>query len=203
MLRTSVLLICLFLVGESYSQFHEMNIREISEISEAQAYASRYGEVSFGLVNSELDVFLFDGVDMNNMKASVGKVNTLYQRRTKFLKDTVISMMNLQVITFDAEHMSLDSANALIDLMMADYKLGLNYWKLMKKYESEFCQFSSGPIETDQLVGRYGVDLSNKRQDEIIKWSYPNRPNLPILIIIHKEAHPVPAFYAISYNVAG
>lgn len=203
MLRSSVLLILLLSVGACHAQFHEMNIRKITDLSEAQAYASRYSEVSFGLVNSELDVFLFDSVDMNNMRASVGKISTLYHRRTKFLKDTIISMMNLQVISFEAGTVSLDSANLIIDQIMADYAEGMNYWHLMKKYESTGCHFNSGPIQTDHLMGRYGINLADKKESEIIKWSYPNRPNLPILIIIHKEAHPVPAFYAISYNVAG
>ena len=185
------------------AQFHEMNIRKISEIAEAQDYASRYSEVTFGLVNSEFDVFLFDSVDMNNLHASVGKISTLYHRRTKFLKDTVISMMNLQVISFESEHISSDSANTIIDRIMIDYREGMNFWHIMKKYESEGCQFSNGPVQTDLLLDRYGINLSNKKTSEIIKWSHPNRPNLPILIIIHQEAHPVPAFYAISYNVAG
>jgi hypothetical protein len=203
MLRSSILLIFLFSVGHSFGQFHEMNIRKISDLAEAESYASRYGEVSFGIVNAELDVLLFDSVDLSNMRASVGKVNTLYQRRTKFLKDTVVTMMNLQVISFEMEHLSSDSTDLLIERIIADHQQGMSYWNLMKKYESGGCHFSSGPIQTDHLVPRYGINLVDRKKSELIQWRYPNQPNLPVLIIIDEEAHPVPAFYAISYNVAG
>jgi hypothetical protein len=180
-----------------------MNIRKISELSEAKAYASRYSEVSFGLVNPELDVLLFDSVDLSNMRASVGKITTLYQRRTKFLKDTVISMMNLQVISFQMELISIDSATALMQEIEEDYARGLNYWQLLKKYGSPACHFHSGPVETDQVPLRYGMNPADRRESDIIRSTYPNRPGAPMLIIIKEASHPVPAFFAISYNVAG
>ena len=203
-----MLKLCLYLIiGLSsygaYAQFHDDNIPKITSLQAAEEYAGRYKEVSFGLVNSELDVFLFDNVDITNMSASVGKINTIYRRRTKFLKDTSITMLNVQVIEFDPVKISPDSANVIIAEIIKKYKSGTSYWNLMKEYRSSSCKFEGGPISTELLEKRFGSTLEGRKKDDIFKWSYSNRPNLPIIIIIHEEAHPVPAFYAISYNVAG
>lgn len=187
----------------AYGQFHDNNIPKIESVDAAKEYADRYREVSVNLVNSEMDVFLFDEVDTGNMKASVGKISTIYRRRTKFLKDTVVTLVNVQTIEFDHDKISIDSANVLIDEIIKKYNAGTSYWNLMKQYRSESCKFNSGPSPTELLKKRYGCTLEDRKKDEIFKWSYSNRPSLPIIIIINEEAHPVPAFWAISYNVAG
>ncbi len=201
MLRLCSILLVIGVAGVARAQMHEENIPKINTVEEAIEYANKYREVSVEIVNSERDVFLFDHVDLDNLSASVGKINTLYQRRTKFLKDTMITMVNVQTIDFNNQLIDIDSANALIDLIMKDYKNGSSYWDLMKKYQSASCRFDSGPVATEALEKRYGSTLTERKKDEIFKWSYPNRPNLPVIIIIHEEAHPVPAFYAISYTV--
>jgi hypothetical protein len=185
------------------AQFHDKNIPKITSVKAAEEYAGRYSEVSFGLVNSEMDVFLFDNVDTTDMPSSVGTINTIYRRRTKFLKDTTITMLNVQVIEFDSGRISLDSANFLIAEIIKKYENGTSYWNLMKEYRNESCKFEGGPVSTELLKERFGSTLEQRRKDEVFKWSYSNRPNLPIVIIIHEEAHSVPAFYAISYNISG
>lgn len=187
----------------SKAQFHDNNIPKINSLEAAKEYADRYREVTFGIVNSEMDVFLFDVVDTTDMGASIGTTNTIYRRRTKFLKDTMVTLVNVQVIEFDQNKISIDSANVLISQILEKFNSGSSYWNLMKEYRNESCTFNSGPSTTELLHKRFGSTLEDRKRDEIFKWSYSNRPNLPVIIIIQEEAHPVPAFYAISYNVSG
>lgn len=186
----------------SWSQFHDSNIPKIVSLSEAKSYASRYSEVSFGLVNYEKDVFLFDNVDMNNPGASVGQINTLFHRRTKFLKDTTVQIVNIQQIEFSSQ-LSNDSIRSLIVQIQRDHLKGLSYWALMKKYHSSTCSFSSYPEITDELKNHFTVDFTERRSKEMIETAFKKSKEQPVLIIIEKEAHQVPAFYAISYNISG
>lgn len=186
----------------SWCQFHDSNIPKISSLNEAKLYASRYSEVSFGIVNYEKDVFLFDNVDLSNPAASVGKINTLYHRRTKFLKDTTVRVVNIQMIEF-SNSLSNDSVVALMKRIKSDHTKGLSYWSLMKKYHSTTCTFSSAPETSDDLAEKFGNDFTNRKAREIIEAELRNQQSHPVLIIIEKEAHEVPAFYAISYNAAG
>ena len=185
------------------AQFHDDNLSQINSVEEAREYASKYREVSFGIVNSEMDMVLFDNVDTTNLKASVGQINTIYKRRTKFIKDTSIAMVNIQIIEFNYEKVSINSANVLIDDFISRYQSGDSYWDLMKEFSGEKCKFTSGPCSLNDLVERFGNVLEGKKTHDIFKCSYSNRPNLPCLIIIDQKVHPVPAFYSISFNVAG
>lgn len=185
------------------AQFHDDNVSRINTIEEAREYASKYREVSFGVVNSESDVVLFDNVDTTNLKASIGQINTIYKRRTKFIKDTSIAMVNIQVIEFNYEKLSLDAANVLIDAFISRYKSGDSYWDLMKEFSGEKCKFTSGPCSLNDLADRFGNVFERKKTHDIFKWSYANKPNLPFLIIIDQKVHSVPAFYSISFNVEG
>ena len=185
------------------AQFHDDNVSRINTVEQAREYASKYPGVSFGVVNSELNVVLFDNVDTTNLKASIGQVNTIYKRRTKFIKDTSIAMVNIQVIEFNYERLSLDAANVLIDDFISRYQSGDSYWDLMKEFSGKTCTFTSGPCSLNNLVEQFGNVLEGKKPHEIFKWSYSNTPNLPCLIIIDQKVHSVPAFYSISFNVAG
>lgn len=186
-----------------YTQSHDKSISTIRTVEAAREYAARFNEVSFDIVNYEQDVFLFDNVDLDNLPGSVGKLRTLFQRRTKFLKDTVITMLDVQTIEFDYETLGMDSVSVLRKTMMAEYNAGATYWDLKKKYEGPHCFFSSGPESTDALFQRFGSGMEDRKKGEIFRWDRGGRADFPLLIIIHREAHPVPAFYAISYNVAG
>ncbi|MFZ9027665.1 MAG: hypothetical protein ACO2Z9_01555, partial [Crocinitomicaceae bacterium] len=62
-MRNLTILTFLFWSIMSYGQFHDYNIGKITEIKEAKEYASRYREVTFGIVNMHKDPFLFDAVD--------------------------------------------------------------------------------------------------------------------------------------------
>ena len=201
MYKIGLLLLLASLCLGASAQKHDEAIRGINSLDEAKSYASQYSEVSFGIINAELDVFLFDKVDMDNPSASVGQVNTIYRRRTKFLKDTNVTMLNIQVIEFDNDWISLDSANTLIEEIIASYNEGTSYWNLMKKYRNESCKFNGGPSSTDVLAKRFGSTFENRTKNDIFKWQYADRSELPVVIIIHEGAHTVPGFYAISYTV--
>ena len=185
------------------AQFHDDNLWQINTVEQAKEYSSKYREVSFGIVNAEMDVVLFDNVDTTDLKASVGQVNTIFKRRTKFIKDTSIAMVNIQMIEFNYDKVTVDSAHVLIDRFISSYQSGASYWDLMKEFNSETCMFTSGPYSLSDLIERFGNVLEGRKAQDIIKWSYSNRPNLPCVIIIDQEVHKVPAFYSISFNVAG
>lgn len=185
------------------AQFHDDNVARISTVEQAREYANKYREVSFGIVNSEMDVLLFDNVDMTNLKASVGQVNTVYKRRTKFIKDTSISMVNIQIIEFNYDKVTVDSANLLMDSFISRYEGGASFWDLMKEFSGETCTFTSGPYPLNDLYERFGNVVEGKKTKDIFKWSNSKNANLPCVIIIDQEVHPVPAFYSISFNVSG
>jgi len=90
-----------------------------------------------------------------------------------------------------------------VDSMLVDYENGYSYWDLMKKYRSATCFFESEPMQTDVIEKRYGSTLEDKKRKEAFELSFSDQPNFPIVVIIHQEAHKVPAFYAISYTIAG
>lgn len=186
----------------SWCQFHENNIPKISSLTEAESYAARYSEVSFGIVNYEKDVFLFDNVDLSNPSASVGQINTLFHRRTKFLKDTTVKVVNVQVIEFSTS-LSRDSIHNLMDQIRLDHTRGMSYWALMKKYHSSTCSFSSSPETSGDLKSTFGDDLTHRKTRDMVVVERKVQRGHPVVIIIEKEAHEVPAFYAISYNAAG
>lgn len=185
------------------AQRHDEEIPKIKSIEEARAYAARYKEVSVDVVDSERDVFLFDNVDLNNLEASVGNVKTLYRRRTRFLKDTIVTVLDIQTISFNTELVSAEAAKVIVDSILVDYKNGYSYWDLMKKYRSATCFFDSGPQQTNALNKRYGSTMEERKRKEAFEWSFSDKPNFPIVVIIYREAHEVPAFYAISYTISG
>src|SRR3989338_1142895 len=185
------------------AQSHDEEISKIKTVEEARLYAAQFKEVSVDIVNYERDVFLFDNVDLENLAASVGKVKTLYRRRTRFLKDTLITMVNLQTISFNSELVGLETASSVVDSILADYENGFSYWDLMKKYRSATCFFESGPMPTDAIKARYGSTMEERKRKEAFESSFSNQPNFPIVVIIHQEGHKVPAFYAISYTISG
>lgn len=186
-----------------FAQNHDEVIPQLQSIEEARTYAAKYKEVSFDIVDLERDVFLFDNVDLNDLEASVGKVKTLFRRRTRFLKDTLVTILDIQTISFNTELVSAETAKAIVDSILADYANGMGYWDLMKKYRSATCFFESGPQQTSALNQRFGSTLEDRKRKEAFEWSFSDQPNFPIVLIINQEAHQVPAFYAISYTLPG
>lgn len=166
-------------------------------------YAKRYREVSVGIVDAERDVFLFDGVDTSQLDAHIGEVKTVYRRRTKFIKDTSVYLASVHTIVFDELKISADSAHFLAEKMEQMYDRGVSTWGLMKAFENESCRFESGPVTREELEQRYGFVLNGLKNGDLIIRPNADHSDYPVILIFREAVHKVPAFFVISYNVAG
>lgn len=178
------------------SQGHDGWISRISTVEDAKTYASKHKDVIVSFVNYEKDPFLFDEVDTSRMEEQVGKSHTLFGRTTKFLKDTSLLMVDLQLIEFDTSTAE-ETTNVLHGQILKKLRDGESYWSLKKKYAHTSTSFTSGPELVDEILVKYQVDLHNSMPGAIYESNLKGRK---VILIVNKVAHEVPGFYAISYN---
>lgn len=189
-------------VSTVFSQFHDYNISKITDINEAKAYASRYREVSFGIVNAHNNPFLFDDIDTSNMKNEVGNVRFIYNRGTKFLKDTTLTMTHIQVVEFNTNVLSEDSIAKLKVLIQQRMNEGVGYWMLQREFRGEGIRYTSQPVNIDDIDVTYNVE-GDSLVDMGFQWWETTDHNRIGWIIMDENPVKVPAFYSISYLKAG
>jgi len=199
-MKLVVLNIFLVLGLNALAQDHKKVIDTINTLEEAEAYAAKYSEVSMSMVNPEKDGFLFDHIDTSNMQQHIGETTNFFGRSTKLLKDTVISMVNIQVIAMDLSKVSLETAELLLKQMKKRLANEETYWDLRKKYGHTSAIFSSGPELTSVVSEKYSVNLVNTQEQNVYDWKMDERENKIGIFIVAKIPHDVPAFYSISYN---
>lgn len=180
------------------AQNHEIAIKEVNSMESAKLYAGRFNDVSCSIVNLENDTFLFDKVDTAKVEESVGVTTTLFGRSTKFIKDTVVTMVEVRTIVFDLTKTSKDMAEILLSQMQKRLDKGESYWDLKKKYSHTSALFNSGPVTEQNVQSKYAIDLTSTSSSE--KYDIDVNNNLLGLLIVIKEPHNVPGFYVISYN---
>lgn len=180
-----------------FCQGHENWISKISTVEDALRYASKHKDVLVSFVNSEKDVFLFDSIDTSNLSSHVGQSSTLFGRTTKFLKDTMITMVDIQVILFDTAAMPSETIDVLKPQMLKRIHEGEKFWDLKKKYAHTSTSFISGPEIVQDVLIKYNVNVEYAQAGAIYEFNVGGRQGI---IIVNIAAHKVPAFYAISYN---
>ncbi len=185
-------------VSLTYAQGHDDWIAKINTIEDAKKYAKKHSDVIVSYVNAEKDRFLFDKVNTEDMEGHIGEVNTLFGRSTKFLKDTVLSMVDIQVIQFNNNDGEAETMEILRSQILKKLKSGETYWDMKKKYNHTSASFSSGPEMTDQVNKKYNINLDVYKKGSIIE--VQSGDNIKAIIILKVESHDVPAFCAISYN---
>lgn len=189
--------ICLLLSCSLLAQGHDAWINKINTVADAHKYASKHKDVVVDIVNPELDVFLFEEVDLLKMDQYIGQIRTLYNRKTKFLKDTLVTMTDLHFLAVvSKDKVKIDS---LLRCLQKELDNGETFWNLMRRYQykSEDLHFSSGPIRADIAEKRYGVSLKEALPGQVFQVSKNQDCGF---LIVDKQVHQVPAFIAISYN---
>lgn len=202
-MRNLTVLVILFCSLSSFGQFHDYNINKITELKEAKEYASRYREVSFEIVNMHKDPFLFDAVDTSDLAGEIGRIVYIFNRGTKFLKDTLLEMVHIQVVEFNTDLIpsdSIDSWKKNVDQMLTS---GNSYWDVKKRYLNSGITFKSEPIDGNEIIKIYGLKAMEIDDKKFHKFSAPKNPKIDGWIVIDESPVYVPAFYSISYLRAG
>ncbi len=202
-MRSLTVLTFLFWSFFNFGQFHDYNISKITELNEAKEYASRYREVSFGIVNMHKDPFLFDAVDTSNLEGEIGRIVYIFNRGTKFLRDTLLEMVHIQVVEFNTDLLPADSIASWkknVQNMLAD---GYGYWDVQKRYLNSGITFKSEPIDGREIIKLYGHEALEIDDKKFHKFRCPKNSKVDGWIVIDESPVYVPAFYSISYLRAG
>lgn len=183
----------------SFSQNHEENMRGINTMEQAKSYAAGFREVSVSMVNAEKDVMFFDDIDTSDLAKYVGTSKTFYGRTTKLIEDSLLKLINIQVISFDLSTISKEMAQLILDQMIRKLESGESFWSLKKKYGHTSAQFVSSPEPLASVTSKYSLDESKLKVGERFKWEIIGSKDQIGILIVDQAAHQVPAFYAISY----
>ena len=202
-MRNLTVLIFLFWSMMSYGQFHDYNIGKITEIKEAKEYASRYREVTFGIVNMHKDPFLFDAVDTSNLEGEIGRIVYIFNRGTKFLRDTLLEMVHIQVVEFNTDLVPADSIAPWKENVRYMLENGSSYWDVKKRYLNSGITFKSEPIDGNEIMKQYGLEAMEIDDKQFHKFHAPKNSKIEGWIVIDESPVYVPAFYSISYLRAG
>lgn len=198
MLKLLPALLCLNTVA-LFAQNHEENFRTINTVQEAKDYAATFNEVQCGLMYAEKDVFFFDDIDTSNLQSEVGTTRSFFGRTTKLVKDSIISVVNVQVITLDLSEVSASTAEILINQMQKRLENGETYWDIKGKYEHTSARFTSSPEPTETVTKTYNVNADDLKKGNFFQWKTSGSSNKVGILIVDKDPHDVPGFYTISY----
>lgn len=183
----------------SFGQNHEENLRSITTIEAANKYAASFNEVSCGIMHAEKDRVFFDDIDTSNLEQSVGTSISFFGRTTKLLKDTIVDIVNVQLITFDLTQMSAETAHILIGQMTKRLESGETYWAVKQKFGHTSAEFYSGPENVSLISTKYNVSEDEMIENAFFEWEYFSDPHTIGILIIETAPHEVPGFYTISY----
>lgn len=202
-MKLTLILISICIVHVLHGQSHAEVVAKINSIEEATKFASNHRDVTVDFVDAENDVFLFDKIDTSKMESYVGKVETVYRRSTKFLKDTIIQIANVQFIRFKPELITLEESVDFAQKIMEDHNGGMSYWNIMKKYQREGIVFNGGPKTDLELLTEFNSNFNTRSLDEMFITNTVENESYPVVALIRVKSHDVPAFIAISYNEMG
>jgi hypothetical protein len=183
----------------SFSQNHAENVRSIETVEEANTYAAGFREVSVSLMNAEKDVIFFDDIDTSDLAKHVGESRAFYGRTTKLIDDSIISLINVQIISFDLTKISKETAELMLSQMFKKLEAGESYWSLKKKYAHTSAQFTSSPEALASVTSKYNLTESELTEGSKLNWEIVGSKSQVGIIIVSKAAHSVPAFYTLSY----
>lgn len=194
-------LLILILLGGSVAiaQNHLENIRKINTIAQAEDYAADFKEVTCGLMTAETDVFFFDEIDTSNMKHYVGITKSFWGRNIKLLKDTSVYMVHVQVITFDLNEVSKDSAELSMASIQERLSQGETYWKIKRDYTGAKVSFDSEPEVVFEAKSKFGITDEQVVQGAQYRWSAQDGSGKVGILIVDGEPEFVPGFYTISF----
>lgn len=189
--------ILLMFCANSWTQNHKQFIDTLTSLEVASTYASMYSDVFITRVSYDRDQLLFDYVDTNNLDNHIGETVSYFGRNTKFLKDTLIELVELQTITFNYSKTNKEIADVLVDQITKRLDGGESYWEVRQKYEHTSAEFTSRPEYVDEV--NEGIiltkDLVNDKPYQIVESDKEKA-----IIIVKSNPYLNPSFVVISYN---
>ncbi len=194
-----LLLVCCLSTTVVFGQNHEENLRAVTTVQEANDYAASFSEVSCGLMHSEKDIVFFDDIDTANLASHVGTSRSFFGRTTKLIKDSIVNVVNVQIITFDLSQMSSETAEILLGQMEKRLANGESYWDIKQKFGHTSAQFSSAPEIVEKVETTYNITEEQMTLGSYYRWERLGSTNKIGLLIVDGEPHEVPGFFTISY----
>lgn len=191
--------IACFSILYTNAQNHEENVRSIKTIEQANSYASSFREVSVSMVNAEKDVMFFDDIDTSDLSKYVGTSKTFFGRTTKLIDDSMLQIINVQIISFDLSTISKETAELMVAQMVKKLNEGEGFWSLKKKYAHTSAHFCSSPESLNAITTKYDLLEKDLEVGKTLNWEIVGRKNEVGILIVEKAAHLVPAFVTLSY----
>jgi hypothetical protein len=141
----------------------------------------------------------FDDIDSSKLESYVGTTKTFYGRSTKLIEDTMLSMVSVQVITFDLSKISKETAEVLRSQMIKKLEEGETFWFLKSKFGHTSALFESSPEITQAVVSKYSIEESQFEKGKYYTWEIVGSKEQIGILIVSTVPHQVPGFFTISY----
>lgn len=180
----------------AFAQNHKVEIKKITSVEEARSYASKYREVSVSLIDENRDKFLFAQLDTSDIKSNIGKEFDNYGRVTVIIQDTIVEMVEIELIQFDLNKTSEESTAILMSQLKKRMANGEDYYALKEKFDHTSAYFYTGPriIQGIQLLS------TAELQADTGQWKEFNYEDLRGYIRLKTDPKPAKAFHVIGYN---
>lgn len=179
-----------------FSQNHTEEVKKITSIQEARAYASKYREVSISMINEVKDKYIFSSLDTVDAKSNIGKSFEDYGRVSRIVSDTLINLAEIELIQFDLSKTSEETYEILMGQIRKRIDAGATYWEVKDKFSHTSAYFFSGPRSTGSLKIVDVLELKDKTGE----WVYFEYEDLRGLIRIKNMKEKVQAYYILGYN---
>lgn len=192
-------IVTLFLFGISLSlsaQNHAEEVKDIASLDEAMAYAKQYREVSVTMIDEIKDRFFFEELDTIDPKSNLGKTFSNFGRVSKIVKDTLVDMIEIELIQFDLDKTSESSCEILLSQMRKRLEAGATYWETKEKFGHTSAYFYSGPkILTElHLVSEGLIDV------ESTEWQYYESGLFRGMIRVKSVLRGIQGYYVLGFN---
>ena len=192
------LLLLTFIVFSSlsFAQNHKEEIKKLASVDEARSYASKYREVSVGLIDENRDRFLFAQLDTSDLKSNIGKEFDNYGRVTVIIQDTLVDMVEIELIQFDLNKTSEESTEILMSQLKKRMANGDDYYSLKEKFDHTSAYFYTGP----RIIQRIKLLSTEQLQSNPEEWKEFSYEDLRGYIRLKTEVKAAKAFHVIGYN---
>ena len=191
LLLTFLSLSCLY-----FAQNHKEEIKKLASIDEARNYATKYREVSVSLIDEHRDKFLFAQLDTSDLKSNIGKEFDNYGRVTVIIQDTLVDMVEIELIQFDLNKTSEESTEILMSQLKKRMANGDDYYSLKEKFDHTSAYFYTGP----RIIQRIKLLSTEQLQSNPEEWKEFSYEDLRGYIRLKTEVKAAKAFHVIGYN---
>lgn len=192
------LLLLTFIVFSSlsFAQNHKEEIKKLASVDEARSYASKYREVSVGLIDENRDRFLFGQLDTSDLKSNIGKEFDNYGRVTVIIQDTLVDMVEIELIQFDLNKTSEESTEILMSQLKKRMANGDDYYSLKDKFDHTSAYFYTGPKIVQGIMLLSPEELLTNSEE----WKTFSYGDLRGYIRLKTPVKAAKAFHVIGYN---